>query len=128
MNKERRSHERVVIEMTVNCIKYQTQTMKKEYSLAYTKNLSAQGTHLVVSTVNKIGDYLSIGLLIPTFFIPTNICGEVVWMKTTPKNAQARVNTYEIGIKFVGVEMWDAERIQKFLDHRSYEIKQLLTG
>jgi len=117
---DRRNHQRINTKFLVNCSKRNSQTLQQERFLAYSKNISSNGIHLVVSKRLQDGERLNMSLELPDFFLPVSASGEVMWnQESFDFNNSGKPNKiYEIGVRFNYIDLKDQEKLKNFLDKR----------
>jgi hypothetical protein len=93
--------------------------------LSFTKDISREGAHIVVSKKVDVGDTFTIGLVVPDYFIPLSIYSQVVWTRDVSRLAQAKEKVTEAGIKFVRMDGIDKHKLTDFIKvHKPDEARQ----
>jgi hypothetical protein len=118
MDAERRGFKRVAAKIIAHCSRRRSGTNLAERFLSFTKDLSLKGAHLVVNRDVRIGEHFTVGLEAPTSFIPILAYGEVVWLKGAGLDRGRRSDAVEAGIKFLKLDLSDAQKINEFLRFR----------
>ncbi len=93
--------------------------------LSFTKDISGEGAHIVVSEKVDVGDTFTIGLVVPDYFIPLSIYSQVVWTRDVLRLAQAKEKVTEAGIRFVRMDGIDKHKLTDFIKvHKPAESRQ----
>ncbi len=80
MIKERRILKRAPVKIIANCAINRDISAPDEF-FAFTKDISSQGAHLIVSKEIDADQRLRVRLEMPDYFIPLLTYSEVVWRK-----------------------------------------------
>ncbi|MFA5118538.1 MAG: PilZ domain-containing protein [Candidatus Omnitrophota bacterium] len=83
--------------------------------LSFTKDISKEGAHIVVSKKVDVGDTFTMGLVVPDYFIPLSIYSRVVWTRDVSRLVQAKENVTEAGIQFVRMDGIDGHKLEDFI-------------
>jgi len=120
---DKRIHERIPTKFLVNCSKTSKDTLLKVRFLAYSKDISDKGIHLVVSKDLQKGDRFNMSLELPDFFLPITTSGEVVWnQESSELNGVSKENVvFEIGVRFNRIDLRDKEKLRTFIEKRSLQ-------
>lgn len=118
MGEEKRNTRRIQTKVIVNCMISNDRSCIPDRFPSFTKDLSCRGARIVLPTDITEREQFVLTLEIPTSFIPVLTPCEVVWAKETdrPRGHHERERTTEAGVKFLGIEQMDCEKLKHFLE------------
>ena len=118
MRWDKRVSKRKAVKIVVHCVQNGS-SFFPEHFISFTYDLSLDGARLVLPRETKIGNFITMAMEIPVYFIPLLVYGKVIWIKK-PDAFRGHINNFiEAGISFVKVESSDFIRLEDFLDLRS---------
>lgn len=117
MIEERRILKRAPVKIIANCAINRDISAPDEF-LAFTKDISSQGAHLIVSKEIDADQRLRVRLEMPDYFIPLLTYSEVVWRKKVDLLKDKNKIFLEVGIKFLNMDKIDNEKLENFFKDR----------
>jgi hypothetical protein len=115
---EKRNFRRIPVNVLASC-----ESVSRSLSLAsthffsYTKDLSLKGGRFVIAEDMNVGQNFSAALELPANFLPLLINCEVVWAQKTEENDLNNKKSYEVGVRFVKLDLpQDEQRLKNYFN------------
>ncbi|MFA6218025.1 MAG: PilZ domain-containing protein [Candidatus Omnitrophota bacterium] len=125
MTIEKRESSRLLTRVVAHCQGNAEKIKPCGRFLSFTKDISREGAHIVVSKEVAVGDTFTVGLVVPDYFIPLSIYSRVVWTRDVAGAALAKEKITEAGIKFVRMDGIDNHKLEDFIKvHKPGELRK----
>ena len=115
--KERRKRTRVVAE----CMAVEGTHTPRHHFLAYTRDISLSGAHLVVDASVSPGERLMVSFEIPTYFLPISVCAEVIWTNDVAQPVEPVKFIREAGVRFLESDRLTQQKLYMFTESSLYQ-------
>jgi len=113
---EKRNFKRVPVNALASCESADyTSVHGLSHFFSYTKDLSLKGGRFVVAEDINVGQHFTAALELPSNFLPLLINCEVVWAKKMDEYNLKNKNNYEVGVRFVKLDLpQDEEKLKNY--------------
>lgn len=128
MERERRDYLRIPVKVVANCMRCKSGERIPEHFISFTKDISVQGARIILSKNVEAGSTVTLGLEVPTSFIPVLVHSQVMWAQSVMIWGEGCHSFSEAGVRFVELNEFDEERLTAFLKNRCKEATVKIQG
>jgi hypothetical protein len=107
---------RKAVRVVGECSVLQGSEHTREFFLAYTRDVSVWGAHMVSQQRVEVGERIHIKFEIPKYFLPVVMCADVLWQKELLLPREPAERVFELGVRFVYSDKRNKEKLTEYIE------------